>query len=569
MRKNRILAGIILCTLVAGIFGNLAPVHADGIIAPPYHHHVYETAQKALIIYEDGVETLVITAVFEGSARDFGWIVPVPNKPEVEKTRVDIFEDLAEMTMPRKNLLDKIMYPEEIDYYQKGSTDSAMWMPAEGGSPRSTIVVHEEKRVGIFDIAVLTAEKVEDLEDWLDENGYELPHPDSKDEVWIQDDDPVYDYNDNYENEDIVIVPEPPSRRRSTGIDRSRAILQDYIDAEWFFVAVKVDNRFIDDANANVAGGRGGTSEISPLRFTFETSDLIYPMRITSLSNSGIDTTIYTLTDEKVWVSNYDSDGDCRDGEYYQSNYDFEKIENNCSDFEMTYGSTVSTGEIEDLTKEVGKGSWYKPERKMYLSKHVSLYLLPEAMTADVLFEEVGGTSGLNDGSMSLLDWIKLPFVFFLYIPRNVLMGIAEGLDGFGGDFGTFAVVALMIGGSFISTIAAFAWHFVLKRTRKRSLRILLYVLQFPAVWLSSRLIGISVAVLLSFVGIAIGIAIGIHEEVAVVDSVLIGDKIALIIALVFYRFQWKAKKVRLAKSKKAAKQQEKRSEVAEKKAVQ
>jgi len=541
MKKFRLLAGLILFTLVAGIFGNLSPVLADGIIAPPYDYPVYETAQKGFIIYDDGVEILVLTAVFEGSAQDFGWIVPVPNKPEVENARVDIFEDLADMTMPQKSLLDKVMYPEDDYYYPMGGYGGVMEMAGSLDEPRSTVVVHEEKSVGIFSVAVLTAEKVEDLEEWLDDNGYQLPEPGVQDEVWIQNSE-LYD-NDYYNEEEIMMFPEPLPPENPIGINRSRVIIQNYIDSEWFFVAVKVDNRFIDNANADITG-RGG--EINPLRFTFRTSDIVYPMRITSLSNRGIDTTIYTLTDEKVWVSNYDSRGACWDGDYYQSDYDFEKIENYCSDFNMMYGSIVSPDEIEDLTKDVGKGSWYKPDRKMYLSKHVSSYLMPESMTADVLFEDVGGTSGLNDGSMSMTDWIKLPFVFVLYAPRNLVTGIMGSVGYIDGGFGLFAIVAMMIGGMLVSAVVAFVWYLILKRTRSGGVRILWYVLQFPSVWLFSLLAGISITVLLAL----FGVAIGLHEEVAVIDAMLLGDKLALLMALVFYRFQWKDGKLRRPKTR-------------------
>ena len=41
----------------------LAPINvwADGMIIPPPYHYVYETDQKAVIFYEKGVETLILS----------------------------------------------------------------------------------------------------------------------------------------------------------------------------------------------------------------------------------------------------------------------------------------------------------------------------------------------------------------------------------------------------------------------------------------------------------------------------------------------------------------------------
>ncbi|MBI4709254.1 MAG: hypothetical protein HY764_03570, partial [Candidatus Portnoybacteria bacterium] len=68
----------IFCFLAISVI--LAPicVLADGGLFMPPDVYMYETDQRAVIFYENNVETLILSTTFRGSAKDFGWVVPVP-----------------------------------------------------------------------------------------------------------------------------------------------------------------------------------------------------------------------------------------------------------------------------------------------------------------------------------------------------------------------------------------------------------------------------------------------------------------------------------------------------------
>ena len=153
-----------------------ASVFADGGIFPPPDFYVGQTEQKAVIFYDKGVETLILSITFQGNAKDFGWVVPTPTRPEVDKSSDELFLALEELTR------------RPIRYEEKG----LMPVPLEGG-----VEVLETKEVGIYEISVLRADDPKALSSWLDKNGYNFPK-------------------------------------------EASYILEDYIKNKWYFTAVKV-----------------------------------------------------------------------------------------------------------------------------------------------------------------------------------------------------------------------------------------------------------------------------------------------------------------------------------------
>ena len=79
------------------IVGPIATKADGGIFAPP-NRWAQETGQKAVIVSEKGVETLILSTSYKGDVEDFTWIIPTPSRPEVSKGAVGIFEVLQELT---------------------------------------------------------------------------------------------------------------------------------------------------------------------------------------------------------------------------------------------------------------------------------------------------------------------------------------------------------------------------------------------------------------------------------------------------------------------------------------
>lgn len=128
-------------------------VLADGGIFPPPDFYVGQTEQKAVIFYDEKVETLILSITFQGNAKDFGWVVPTPTKPEVDKSSDELFLALRELTQR------PIRYEKEL-----------MPLPLGEG-----VEVIETKEVGIYEISVLKADDPKALSSWLDAHGYNFP----------------------------------------------------------------------------------------------------------------------------------------------------------------------------------------------------------------------------------------------------------------------------------------------------------------------------------------------------------------------------------------------------------
>jgi len=127
---------------------------ADGGIFPPPDNWMVETDQKAVIFYNQGLETLIVSITFKGDAEDFGWVMPTPSKPEVDKSSPELFTSLEELTQAEESALPGVPL---------------------GLEDRKGIEILEKKKVDIYDITVLQAASEEALTEWLSSNGYHFP----------------------------------------------------------------------------------------------------------------------------------------------------------------------------------------------------------------------------------------------------------------------------------------------------------------------------------------------------------------------------------------------------------
>ena len=193
---------------------------ADGGIFPPPDYVMYETDQKAVIFYENGLETLILSASFRGDAKDFGWVIPTPSRPEVSKSSDELFTALDELTRV------------EEDYLRPLSFDEAYQV----GLKSANVYIVETKKIEYYDITVLTADNPDALADWLDENNYQFP----------------------------------------TG---ASYILDSYVDNGWYFTAIKIDTEAISSGVSQQL--RQG--HMIPLQLKFSTDKIVYPLKISSL----------------------------------------------------------------------------------------------------------------------------------------------------------------------------------------------------------------------------------------------------------------------------------------------
>jgi hypothetical protein len=191
---------------------------------------ILQPGQKAFITWDaqKKQETFTVQPRFEGNAKDFGMVIPTPNKPKLDEMPRDFFKELAVFT---------ILEPMDIAKYK-----SLRFAPGKGGGfggiqekRKETIKVIERGVVGSLDYKIIVAEQADDLFAWLKDNQY------------------------NYGGDE--------------------ATLDHYIKKKWFFTVMKIDPMQMKKKSDGSYDG-----EVTPTRFTFGSEKLIYPLKITQIS---------------------------------------------------------------------------------------------------------------------------------------------------------------------------------------------------------------------------------------------------------------------------------------------
>src|SRR5687767_7429295 len=132
------------------------PATGDGcFIGRPSRRDNYEPTQKALILFQNGIQDLVLQVKYTGADADFAWIVPTPSRPSVNLADPGIFAALSIATNP-----------------QRPSKGGGGLGGGSLGPMGPSVHVIEQKTVGVYDVAVLAANDSSALISWLDRHGY-------------------------------------------------------------------------------------------------------------------------------------------------------------------------------------------------------------------------------------------------------------------------------------------------------------------------------------------------------------------------------------------------------------
>ena len=244
---TRLLASFVAITLIPAIG------HADGgfvtIVPPPWdkHRDINEPTQKAIIVYDAGQEDLILQVKYEGPVGQFGWLIPVPTLPKVQKGSMKCFYELSQYTQQR--------------FSEPGAVFNTI--PAGIGDhspppPPPPVKVIETKTVGAYDIAVLSTKDSGALKKWLDDNHFHLP-PDKSDVN-------VIDY---------------------------------YVKRQWYFVAVKIN---LDESSSGLhsTSSKLASGELNPLQISFASDRCVFPLKISSINGKPSELKVYVLSPEPL-----------------------------------------------------------------------------------------------------------------------------------------------------------------------------------------------------------------------------------------------------------------------------
>jgi len=243
MKKELIAAPLIAVLFLLSAMST--PVLADGSLFPDsVYRDLYESAQKAVILYGDSTEHLVLSVSFEGDAEDFAWVIPLPDKPEIAVTDAELFWELSDFTA--------IEVPPSL------GLGCLPFGPMAKGDLEGVDVI-EEQVVGPYATAILSATNATALVDWLNANGYIFPE----------------------DGEEIV---------------------SEYVEKEWYFVATKIN------AVEQGTGYALAEGAIEPIVLSFASDEIVYPLRITSLSATNAappEVLLYVFADQAMVPEQY------------------------------------------------------------------------------------------------------------------------------------------------------------------------------------------------------------------------------------------------------------------------
>lgn len=115
--------------------------------------------QSVIMIWDKEKQTqhFIRQANFKTDAKDVGFIVPSPSRPQLEESGNEAFDTLKQITAP---------------YLSPGFSVPFGCSAAPPAVQRNSVRVIEEKRVAGYDATVLTARSGNDLVAWLEQNGY-------------------------------------------------------------------------------------------------------------------------------------------------------------------------------------------------------------------------------------------------------------------------------------------------------------------------------------------------------------------------------------------------------------
>ena len=142
---------------------------------------LFNHASKVVLVRQDDKTVLTMVNDFEGDARDFAVVIPVPTF--LEKGQIHVGNQAT------VEHLDAYSAPRLVEYWDEDPCARAIPAPMGGGraatATTKAAVRAEEKSLGVtieaqytvgeYDIVLLSAEQSNGLETWLTSNGYKIP----------------------------------------------------------------------------------------------------------------------------------------------------------------------------------------------------------------------------------------------------------------------------------------------------------------------------------------------------------------------------------------------------------
>lgn len=235
---------------VLAVAGACCNSFGDGTFVPMYVEREYEgsleqKAQEALIVYQDGMEDLILKVTYAGKAKDFAWLIPLPSTPEISRANAELFAELFAY-------VERSLAREEGWSYKWGKSAEETTE-----APRGVEIV-ARKTVGSYETTTVRETAKGALNDWLKTNGY-------------------------------------------VELKGAEEELEYYRGLGWVYVAVKVRDALAEGEAVDLHPLR--------FRFRTQNADeMVYPLKLSVFQQSPLDVNLYVFTNSRINID-YDEKG--------------------------------------------------------------------------------------------------------------------------------------------------------------------------------------------------------------------------------------------------------------------
>lgn len=131
-----------------------------------------DQAGEQIVFRKDGDQiTTMVRILYTGDAEDFGWVLPVPNTPEISLGSDTIFSELELATRPQFILArtgEACPAPEAVPFTNDGENERE----AEGGN--GGVIVEKRISIGAFDAQIISGDDPQAVANWLNDNNFDL-----------------------------------------------------------------------------------------------------------------------------------------------------------------------------------------------------------------------------------------------------------------------------------------------------------------------------------------------------------------------------------------------------------
>lgn len=235
-------------------------VYADGGFFPVEVEQMGNSAespnQRAIIIHNGTMETMILQVKFSGNASDFAWVVPVASLPKENSIQLEsdsIFTELHDMTQPK-------VY--RYNSAKLGGGGGRLWDNSEPIEDVNSarVQVWQNASVGPYEVNIISGNSSQALKEWLNVHGYNYAHA-------------------------------------------SDDILDFYIQKQWYFMATKVivEDQPADENSTYQAG-------LPALKVSFSAEKPVFPLRISEISSArNNEIEIYVASKHRMISDSYNT----------------------------------------------------------------------------------------------------------------------------------------------------------------------------------------------------------------------------------------------------------------------